>query len=635
MPSKYFNIFASVFLSLILFGCGGDKVTSYPREKTLYIGGHIWGEPNNFNPLNSWPITWPATANSNLLFETLFGFNINSGQLEPLLGKEWSITDSVLTVTLNEKARWNDGEPVTNEDVLYTFELHRRFWTDHHTSWKYIDSMFVIEETGQIAFKLSAENYNPLVMKDVITSVPILPRHVFKPLEKTARRKVTSQLKKDGVPEEDFDSELENGIFEEMKSFTNTDRPVGSGPYTVYDMSVQKLVLVRVDDYWGNEAMYGGRKPAPKYIIHPVYKSNSAYNLALTQGKLDVSSTFCPMIGTKKDDGVGTWYEDEPFYVPGSIPSLLICHKPDSAREKDGTYREGWTKDVLKDAAFRRACDISINREVIRRVAIYNYAPQLRPGYIIDHDLRSGNLEGKYFNEKDAREYGSHYYLDSVEEFAEENIPKARKILEEAGYTWSDTLMIAPSGDTVAPLKIACPSGWSDWETAVEISVQGMREAGIPVRQEFIQEGTYWERLAYGHFDFIVKTPQAAQVPSLPWSRFDKAMSGNEMVPMGSWASGNEGRYQNDRVDSLLSLIPQTQSDSARVEAYRELNKIFMQEVPVIPLMYRPSVFYQFNTTVWSGFPRYSDGKGLSPQNLNVGAAVKGLWELKLNKKKN
>ena len=66
-------LFTSFFVMLLLLtGCTewfGKRVVSYPRHETLYIGGHEWSEPHNFNPLNSWPVTWPATVTSNLLFE--------------------------------------------------------------------------------------------------------------------------------------------------------------------------------------------------------------------------------------------------------------------------------------------------------------------------------------------------------------------------------------------------------------------------------------------------------------------------------------------------------------------------------------------------------------------------------------
>ncbi|ERP32162.1 ABC transporter substrate-binding protein [Chitinivibrio alkaliphilus] len=591
----------------------------YPRSQTLYMGGHVWDAPRNFNPLNSWPVTWPATANSNLLFETLFAFNINSGQLEPLLGREWSLSEDLLVVSLHDRARWNDGRSVTNDDVLYTFHLHRQYPTLFSDVWDHINDMFVLEETGQIVFELCTEDYNPLVVKDALATVPILPGHVYAPLENAARTTVEQQ---GGRGEDQFAKD----VLSKLQSFENLDRPVGSGPYTVIEATESRVGLVRIPTYWGNDVLYEGRQAGPKYIVHPIYESNREYNDALRCGDIDVSSTFSQNIEEMRSDGVGTWFDEEPYYVPGSIPSLVVQHLPEDVLQYRGeSLPAGWTKNVLQDRVFRRVVDMAIDREAIRSEAMHSYAPPIHPGYIISHDMPTGNIEGTYFSVDDAHAAASYYY----EEDHGRSLAAARRKLREAGYEWSsEENLISPVGDTVYQLRVTCPAGWTDWEDAVEIAVANMQEVGIPAEAVFINEGEYWEALARGDFDFIVKTPQANQVPSLPWSRFESALASSSVVPVGEWASGNEGRYVHSGMDSLLKRIPAISSDEELAEAYEKLNRIFMEEVPLIPLMYRPSVFYQFTTTYWSGFPTHNDGKGISPQNLNVGSAVKGLWEL-------
>lgn len=607
--NRYLMVLLLFFLTLMV-GCKGKsgKKGNYPRKETLYIGGHEWSKPNNFNPLNEWPVTWPVSGSSNLMYESLFGYNILTGELEPLLGKEWLLSDSVLSVTLNERAYWSDGKPVLPEDVIYTFNLHRKYETHHNSSWDYIDTIYYDEESDQILFKLTMDQYNPLIMKDVIATVYILPQHILEKWEQDAIKKAKSTIVKSGKKWNAKSSEARSLVLSIMREHKNSEEAVVSGPYNVHDISDDKIVLARVDHYWGNDAMYKGHKPAPKYIIHPIFSSNEEYNDALTRGDLDASATFCPMIKEKKKNGVGTFYESSPYYVPGSIPSLIICHKPSNVRK-------GFTKSVLRDAKFRRACARMVDRSMIRKVAIQEYAPELEPGYIINNDI-----EGLFFNSDDAKKYGNGYAP-----------AEAKKLLIKAGYSWKGSQLYTPSRKKVDTLEIVCPKGWTDWITAVDICVKGLTEGGIPVRKKIIPEDDYWETLAYGHFDFIVKTPQAEQMPSLPWSRFDKIMAADEICNIGAWASANEGRYYNKKVDSLLTLIPKLEDD-AQINAYRKLNRLFMREMPVIPLMYRPHVFYQFNTKVWTGFPTYKElnktGLAISPQNLNVGAAVKGLWRL-------
>ncbi len=595
------KILITLFIPLffLFIGCSNsDKsITAFPRESTLYIAGFQWEQPSNFNPLNDRP-AWPTTGNVTLTYEPLFAYNALSGALEPLLGKMYDLFDSTLTITLNPNAYWSDGQTITNSDVLYTFYLHNKYNTKHHAGWQYIKSISV-DKNENLIFKLNSKNYNPLVIKDIISSVEILPEHIYEPLEAAAIIKY-SELD---------DDKKGSKVLVELQTFINDENMVASGPYTLFSHSPQKIVLKRVDNYWGNKEYHNGKMPKPEYIIHPIYKGNSSYNLALTQGNIDVSATFCPMIWNKKGDSVGTWFDEEPFHVPGSIPSLIVSQRPQiSTKEKEA----GLTKSVLKDPVFRKACATAINSEMIRKVAIQGYAPSLSPGYILNY-----GIEKLYYSEEDAQNFGIIHNPDS-----------AKKMLKEAGYTWGDdNLLISPSGSKIADMKITSPAGWSDWETAIKIAVQGLRSIGVPVRESFIEEGRYWEKLGMGYFDFIMKTPKAEIVPSLPWSRFEQVLSSEDIDELGVYIYANEGRYVNSTADSLIKLIPTISSDSLLIKAYRDLNNLFMQELPVIPLMYRPTQFYQYSTKQWKNYP--SDNYAYAPpQCLSVAAGVKALWQI-------
>src|SRR5437868_5616211 len=50
------------------------------------------------------------------------GNTVGDGGFEPQLADRWDWSDSVtLVFHLNDKARWQDGRPVTAEDVAFTF----------------------------------------------------------------------------------------------------------------------------------------------------------------------------------------------------------------------------------------------------------------------------------------------------------------------------------------------------------------------------------------------------------------------------------------------------------------------------------------------------------------------------------
>ncbi|MBD3418521.1 MAG: ABC transporter substrate-binding protein [Chitinivibrionales bacterium] len=557
-------------------GAGGDIVTSFPRNKTLYVGGFQWGAPVSFNPLHVTP-AWPATGNMNLIYESMFGYNQITGQLEGILGTEYRFEDDKLHVTLHEKSAWQDGSPLTSEDVLYTFELHKKYNTLFHAHWNYIDTI-VAAGPKEVVFTLSKVNYNRLMMLDIISVTFILPKKIFRPIEQNAS---------------DAGSEAE--VLSQIREFKNDSIPLGSGPYTLHAYSNQKIILERVDSYWG-AVKYGGRLPAPQYLIHMAYTGNDKFNLALQQGNLDLSQTFCPQIWNKFSKGVGTWYEKEPYYIPAMIPALLM----------------GLTKAPFDDVAFRRACAHAIDYEKIKTLAVYGYTPDLKPGFILPF-----GTEKEYFSEQDAAEFGPTY-----------DPAQARQILQDAGYSWgADSLLIAPDGAKVGSLTATCPAGWTDWETTVKIAVTGLRAVGVDVREKFVEYPVWDKNLKNGLFDFTMRTPHPEASPSCPWMRFEKVMSSKEWAPPGQVMYENEGRYKNPRADALLRDLPQLTDENKISRAYRELNAIFMKDIPVIALMYRPWHFYQFSTRHWTNFPSEKNPYA-PPQCLMVGAGVKALWEI-------
>lgn len=55
---------------------------------------------------------------------------------------------------------------------------------------------------------------------------------------------------------------------------------------------------------------------------------------------------------------------------------------------------------------------------------------------------------------------------------------------------------------------------------------------------------------------------------------------------------------------------------------------IWLDELPCIPLMYRPNAFYTINESHWTGFPVNGDGSGVPP-TFDVGAGVKMFYMIK------
>ncbi|MFO8027463.1 MAG: peptide ABC transporter substrate-binding protein, partial [Opitutales bacterium] len=106
----------------LLVGCD-SRMTNVERgneARELYFG--IGTEPAGLDPHLITGLTELHVTIA--LFEGLATLNSETMAIEPGVAKSWEISDGGTTYTfhLDPKARWSNGDPVTAEDFLYSFE---------------------------------------------------------------------------------------------------------------------------------------------------------------------------------------------------------------------------------------------------------------------------------------------------------------------------------------------------------------------------------------------------------------------------------------------------------------------------------------------------------------------------------
>ncbi len=547
------------------FGPATARAQEMARTETLYVAGWQWGPPNTFNPLNP-NRAWPAGPDSEHIYETIFAFNLLTGETEPLLAQEMQWPDpQTVVVKLRPEAKFSDGTPLTSADVVYSYELPKRHDGIYFSDlWDYVASVEATDD-HTVTIKLNPDRLNPGMVKHHLCEDYILPKHIWE------------QREASGEPLIDI-IDVE---------------PVGSGPYKVLDASTERVALVRDDNYWGAQVL---GMPAPKYIIHPIFDSNDSANLAFSQGDIDLSQTFLPQIWQlweQKGQPVGTWFKNEPYHLPGSIPLLFV----------------NVNRKPLDDPRVRRALAYSINYQQIAATAMSRYSIPAYSSLIIPE-----GGEKKFFNADLVAQKGWTYDPE-----------RAKTILEqEVGAKKDGDVYVLPDGTRLGPFTAHCPYGWTDWQTAIELVAQGAREVGFDVKTDFPEAPVVTTRNQAGDFDLALWFVAGISAAG-PWRRFRDVLDNRGVPELGKPAFWNFNRYKNDAVGPLLDQAAQA-DEAGQIELYQELDAIFMQDVPAIPLMYRPDEFYEYNETHWTGFPNEENPTGPPQQQ---GAGIKNLYNLK------
>lgn len=147
----------------------------------------------------------------------------------------------VYSVKLKEGLKWDDGEPLTSDDVLFTIKTIQNPETNSHyrKNWNGI-SLERISEL-QIEFTLPTTPY--VFFEDSLRKLPIIPEHIF-----------------EGIPPANL--RLSNYNLE----------PVGSGPFKLREISRQRNGFITSVKLSVNEK-YHGKKPFIKEIEFHFYQN--------------------------------------------------------------------------------------------------------------------------------------------------------------------------------------------------------------------------------------------------------------------------------------------------------------------------------------------------------------------------
>ena len=150
---KHFSILVAILSVLMLclapLACSSPEVVvDEPESVKLNIG--MTSSPNTLVPMKSEKLIQASLAQ--LIWEPLVR-QLEDGTLEPCLAASWDVSEDKLEYTfyIDPDAAWSDGNPVTAEDVKYSFEVGKRhhgedLFAQTKKAWAQIDSIEVVED---------------------------------------------------------------------------------------------------------------------------------------------------------------------------------------------------------------------------------------------------------------------------------------------------------------------------------------------------------------------------------------------------------------------------------------------------------------------------------------------------------
>jgi peptide/nickel transport system substrate-binding protein len=448
---------------------------------------------------------------------------------------------SYVTFHLDPKARFSDGQPVTSEDVLFSWALLRDKGRPNHRQYysKVVRADAPDSLTARFDFGGAVDRELPLILG----LMPVLPKHA-----------------------------VDVATFEE----TSMTAPVGSGPYRVSAVKPgASVTLTRNPDYWGRELPVNRGLWNFDEIRLDFYREANGHFEAFKRGLYDFRVETEPL----------RWHDGYDF--PAARTGEVIRDTIKTGMPQPSEFLVFNTRhQVFSDIRVRQALTLLFDFEWINR----NYFFGL---YARTASYFAGSELSAYARPPDDRErellkpYASHiapaildgsYRLPVTDGSGRDRaaLRNALNLLSEAGYDLDGTVLRQRS--TKAPLSFEILVTTRDQERIALAFQRDLKRAGIEVSVRAVDPVQFDQRRLGFEFDMIQ-------------NRWDQSLSpGNEQsFYWGSEAADLQGTRnymgaKDPAIDIMIGAMLEAREHPAFVSAVRALDRTLMSGFYAIPL---------------------------------------------------
>ena len=437
---------------------------------------------------------------------------------------------------LRPEARFHDGEPVTADDVVYSFELLTEqgnpFYGAYYAD---VESVTALDERT-VRFHFAEVHSRELPL--IVGQLPVLPKHYW-----------------------------------EARDFTAPSLAAhpGSGPYRIAEVDPgRRIVYQRDPDYWGRDlAVKRGRHNIDR-LVYDYYRDRDIAWEAFKAGVLDY----------RIDARAATWAigYDFPAYRDGLVRRLAV---PDGQPARMQAFVFNLRRDKFDDPRVREALSLTFDFPWLNANLFYD-AYRRTESYFQNSEMAAEGLpEGEelallepwrdQLPERLFQEPVPHEHpLD-----LRERLRLALDLLREAGYEVEGNRLV--HGETGQPLSVEVLLFDTGMERVTQPMLRNMARLGIQGSIRIVDINQYLNRLR--SFDFDITVGQFPQSNN----------PGNEQRDFWTSAAAETPQSRNlmgladPVVDDLVERLIRADSREALNVTARALDRVLLWRFPMIP----------------------------------------------------
>jgi peptide/nickel transport system substrate-binding protein len=444
------------FTAMTMTACTSTKLKTSAAQVPQLVTS-ILSDPKTFNAALS-------SESPNIFgytYEGLLTQNPIDGKIEGALAQSWEISPdkTKITFTMREGLKWSDGEPLTVDDVVFTYNdiyLNENIPTDIRDVLKIgkdrkLPTVKKIDNR-RVEF-IVPEPFRPFLLN---TGASILPAHV---LDKSVKTK-----NKDGKLE----------FLSKWGVDTPPEELIVNGPYKLerYDTS-QRVVFRRNPYYWRKDAQ-GKSEPYIERIIWQIVESTDTALLQFRSGDLDsigVSPDYFSLLKVQEKQGNFKIYNGGPSSSTSFMSFNLNKGKRDGKPLVD-PIKSQWFNNVQ----FRQAVAYAIDRQT----------------------MLNNTFRGLGTPQNSPISVQSPYYLSPEQglKVYKYNPDKAKELLLKAGFKYNQKNLLVDAQDNEVRFTLLTNAGNKIRESMGSQIKQDLSKIGIQVDFTPLAWNTFLDKLS-------------------------------------------------------------------------------------------------------------------------------------------
>jgi peptide/nickel transport system substrate-binding protein len=493
-------------------------------------------EPKTLNPV----LAGDASSQEVIRCVTadLIDINRKTQKTEPALAKSWTASrdGKQYTLHLREGIRFSDGQPLTADDVVFSFQLYLNEKIDSPQRDLLIvgGKPIAVEkiDSDTVRFTLA----QPYAAADrLFDGFAILPRHL---LESAYRSGNFSQAWSISMPPSQF---------------------AGLGPFRLKEyVPGERIVLERNPYYWKQDRN-GNRLPYLNEIVFLFVSSEDAQAIRFQAGDTDILDRFSAenFAVLAKQQAARRYHLDD--LGPGLEYNFLFFNLNDLGPKasSDLVRKQAWFQDVR----FRQAVSAAIDREAIVRLVYNGRATPLWT------QVTPGNK----------------LWLDPSIPHPPKFLAHARELLKAAGFSWKGDGTLVDSKGSPVEFSILTSSSNAQRVKIATLIQDDLSHLGMNVHVVSLEFHAMVDRLLNSH-DYEAAIMGLASGDADPTAEMNVWVSNgdthlwhpNETKPATPWEA---------EIDRLMEQQLVTLDYAKRKRLYDRVQEIVAENLPVICLV--------------------------------------------------